>query len=154
MHIPGAEKKYISFRKEGNRKILILNAEDSSYTGLYRRFSRIKEFRLLIKIRFISGSPVAAAVFSQGRDSTYSLSLGKDSININGRIIPFNTGNWHVYEIFSENLNFASLSIDGEIVSGKIPPVKNERFEQPGTYLLNSGPGETSACEVEFIKIK
>ena len=154
MHIPDSEKKYIIFRKEGNKKILLLNAEGNSAAGLYSRFSRIKEFSLQLKTRFISGSPVAAAAFSQGQNSTYSLILGKDSININGRIIPFNTGNWHVYEIFSENPNFVSLSIDGEIISGKIPPASDERFSQPGTYLLNSGKGETSACEVEFIKIK
>jgi hypothetical protein len=154
MHVPGAEKKYITFRKEGNKKILLLNAEEISSAGLYSRFSRIKEFRLMIKARFISGSPVAAAAFSQGQNSIYSLTIGEGSININGRIIPFNTGNWHVYEIFSENPNFVSLSIDGEIISGRIPPANDERFNQPGTYLLYSDPGKTSECEVEFIKIK
>lgn len=152
MHVEG-EKSFINFRKEGDKKILVLNASEGSKAGLFNRFTRPREFRLKIKARFVSGSPVVITAFSPGKNSTYILSLGNDSINLNGRIIPFNTANWHVYEIFSENQNFASLSIDGQIVSGRIPPIQDSHFSQQGTYLMNT-EGEATVCELEFIKIR
>lgn len=153
MHIIDGEKSYINFRKDGDKKILVLNASEGSKGGLFSRFTRAREFKLKVKARFASGSPVVITAFSPGKNNSYILSLGNDSINLNGRIIPFNTANWHVYEVFSENQNFASLSIDGQIVSGRIPPVLDNRFSQQGTYLMNSD-GEAVLCELEFIKIR
>jgi len=153
-HLNSSGKSTINFRKEGEKKILILNAGEGSASGLFNRYSSRQGFTLRIKARFVSGDPVFIAAISADKNKTFYLNLHEKSVDVNGRIIPLDTVAWHVYEIRSGDMNFAEFSIDGEIVSGRIPPVHDERFNQPGTYLLKTSPGSGASCEVEYIKIR
>jgi len=154
IHLNSSGKSAINFRKEGEKKLLVLNAEKGSATGLFNRYSSRQGFTLQIKARFISGDPVFIAAISGDKNKAFYLNLHENSVDVNGRIIPLNTAAWHVFEIRSGDMNFAEFSIDGEMVSGRIPPLHDERFNQPGTYLLKTSPGSGASCEVEYIKIK
>lgn len=154
VHINISSKSSVNFRKESGKNLLVLNAEKGTVTGLYNRYSSRQGFTLRIKARFISGDPVFAAALSAEKNKTFYINLHENSVDVNGRIIPLDTTAWHVYEITSADMNFAEFRIDGEMVAGRIPPLHDERFNQPGTYLVKTSPGSESSCEVEYIKIR
>ena len=154
IHLNSSGKSGINFRKEGEKKILILNAGEGSASGLFNRYSSRQGFTLRIKARFVSGDPVFIAAISADKNKTFYLNLHEKSVDVNGRIIPLDTSQWHVYEIISGDMNFAEFRIDGDMVAGRIPPIHDERFNQPGTYLLKTSPGSGASCEVEYIKIR
>lgn len=154
VHLNNSAKNAINFRKENGKNLLVLNSEKGAVTGLYNRYSSRQSFTLRIKARFISGDPVFAAAISADKSKTFYINLHEKSVDVNGRIIPLDTAAWHVYEIISADMNFAELRINGEMVAGRIPPFHDERFNQPGTYLVKTSPGSGAACEVEYIKIR
>lgn len=108
----------------------------------------------MVRARFISGSPLTLAAYAIDRENIFSIKIENEKIEVNGRSIPLHTTDWHNYEISSTDGKFAELSIDGQLVSGRIPPVSESSFNERGIYLLSQQAGGISNCEVEFIKVR
>ncbi|HOP64827.1 MAG TPA: SH3 domain-containing protein [Spirochaetota bacterium] len=153
-HIPGADTSAINFKKESQGNLLVYNSRGIGTTGLYSRFNVSRNFRMVVRARFISGSQLTLAAYAIDRDNIFSLKLENEKIDVNGRSIPLHTTDWHNYEITSDNGKFATLSIDGQLVSGRIPPATENGFNERGIYLLNQRAGGLTSCEVEFIRIR
>lgn len=108
----------------------------------------------MVRGRFISGSPLTLAAYVIDRENVFSIKIENEKIEVNGRSIPLHTTDWHNYEISSTDGKFAELAIDGQLVSGRIPPVSDGPFSERGIYLLGQQAGGLSSCEVEFIKVR
>ena len=92
--------------------------------------------------------------YSLGGGSSFYVKLMDETINVAGRTIPVHTGDWHEYTLSSLDGKFATLAIDGEVVSGRITPVSLAPYGNRGVYCLLSDEQDTSKAEVEYIKIK
>lgn len=153
-HIPGADATAVNFRKQAQGNLLVFNSKGIGYTGLYSRFNVSRSFRIMVRARFISGSPIVIAAYAIDRDNVFSIKAENEKIEVNGRSIPLHTTDWHNYEISSTDGKFAELSIDGQLVSGRIPPAAGTGFNERGIYLLSQQAGGLSSCEVEFIRVR
>ena len=153
-HIEGAVKNAISFVNIGSSRMAVLDSNDGGTSGLYARYNASRAFNILIKARYTGGNSFTLLVYSLGSGDVFSLALESEMINICGRTIPLHTSDWHDYRLISEDGKFASLSVDGEIISGRIPTVKKEGFTMRGIYALCSARGETSKGEVQYIKAR
>ncbi|PKL16663.1 MAG: hypothetical protein CVV49_15135 [Spirochaetae bacterium HGW-Spirochaetae-5] len=153
-HIKDADAGAISFKKISSGNIIVFNSKGIAHTGLYSRLNTSRTFKLMIRGRFISGAPVILAAYSMERGEVYHIKLEGEKVEVNGRSIPIHGTDWHNYELASEDGKFASFSIDGEMVSGRIPSVTDNIFSDRGVYMLYQYAGGVSSCEVEFIKIK
>lgn len=153
-HVPGADVSAVSFKKQAQGNLLVFNSKGIGYTGLYTRFNVSRNFRVIVRARFISGSTLVLAAYAIDRDNVFSIKIEGERIDVNGRSIPLHTTDWHNYEISSADGRFAELSIDGQLVSGRIPPVSGSGFTERGIYLLSQQAGGLSACEVEFIRVR
>ena len=83
----------------------------------------------------------------------YYLKLFDEEIDVSGRRVPIHTSDWHEYHLVIERGEFAKLLIDGEIILGRIPPVKSKLFRIKGLYCLVSTESEVSLGEIEYLKI-
>jgi len=153
-HVPGADATAVNFRKQTQGNLLVFNSKGIGSTGLYSRFNVSRNFRIMVRARFISGSPLVLASYTIDRDNVFSIKIENEKIEVNGRSIPLHTTDWHNYEISSADGKFAELSVDGQLVSGRIPPVSDGIFNERGVYLLSQQAGGLSNCEVEFIKVR
>ncbi len=151
-HIPGGEKQAISFFKNGDTNIARCSC-DKKTAGLYSRCNTSSSFIVSCRARFISGDIISIFAYT-AKDGVHYLDLSKESIDISGRKIPLNTTDWHDYTLKSDNGRFASLYIDGELVSGRIPFSKSDNFPLRGLYTLFSAEGKTSKAEMEYIKVR
>lgn len=153
-HVPGSDVTAVSFRKQSQGNILVFNSKGIGATGLYTRFNVSRNFRMIVRARFISGSPLFLASYSIDKGNSFSIKLDNEKIEVNGRSIPLHTTDWHNYEISSDDGKFASLSVDGQLISGRIPPAAEIGLNERGIYLLVQQGGGLSNCEVEFIKAR
>lgn len=153
-HVPGADATAVNFKKQAQGNLLVFNSKGIGLTGLYSRFNASRNFRIMVRARFISGSPVILSAFTIDRENVFSIKIENEKIEVNGRSIPIHTTDWHNYEISSADGKFAELSIDGQLISGRIPPVSDITFTERGIYLLSQQAGSLSNCEVEFIKVR
>ncbi len=153
-HIPGADATAVNFKKHAQGNLIVFNSKGIGDTGLYSRFNVSRNFRMLVRARFISGSPLILAAYAIDRGNVFTLRIETEKIDVNGRGIPLHTTDWHNYEISSTDGKFASLSIDGQLVSGRIQPVSENRLNERGIYLLSQQAGGVSNCEVEFIRVR
>ena len=153
-HVPGADATAVNFRKQSQGNLLVFNSKGIGTTGLYSRFNVSRNFRIMVRARFISGSPLILASYAIDRDNVFFIKFENEKIEVNGRSIPLHTTDWHNYEISSTDGKFAELSVDGQLISGRIPPVSENIFNERGIYLLSQQAGGLSSCEVEFIKVR
>ena len=153
-HVKGADASAISFKKISSGNIVVFNSKGISTTGLYSRFNTSRTFKIMVRGRFVSGAPVILTAYSIERSEHYSIKLEAEKVDVNGRSIPIKGTDWHNYELTSEDGKFAMFSIDGQMVSGRIPSVTDSIFSDRGVYMLYQYAGGVSSCEVEFIKIK
>ncbi len=153
-HIKESDTSAVSFKKQGSGNLIVYNSQGVSHTGLYSRFNTSRSFKLRARARFRSGAPVILAAYSLDRGEVYYIKIESDKVDVNGRTIPVNANDWHNYEIFSDDGKFASFLIDGQLVAGRIPSVRENAFSQRGVYLLYQTQGNASSCEVEFVKIR
>ncbi len=153
-HIKDADASAVSFKKLTSGNIVVFNSKGIANTGLYSRFNTSRTFKIMVRGRFVSGAPVILAAYSIEKGDMYSIKLDSEKVDVNGRSIPIKGTDWHNYELASEDGKFASFSIDGQMVSGRIPSVTNNIFSDRGVYILYQYAGGLSSCEIEFVKIK
>lgn len=153
-HINGADASAVIFKKTTSGNIIVFNSKGIATTGLYSRINTSRTFKIMVRARFLSGAPVILAVYTIERGENYYIKLEGEKVDVNGRSIPIHGTDWHNYELASEDGKFATFSIDGQIVSGRIPSVTDSTFSDRGVYMLYQYAGGVSSCEVEFIKIK
>jgi len=153
-HVKDADAGAVSFKKTTSGNIVVFNSKGIAATGLYSRLNTSRTFKIMVRGRFISGAPVILAVYSIERGENYYIKLEGEKVDVNGRSIPIHGTDWHNYELASEDGKFATFSIDGQMVSGRIPSVTDGTFSDRGVYMLYQYAGGVSSCEVEFIKIK
>ncbi len=154
-HVEGADRSAVIFRKQLDRNTLVYNSKGTGITGLFTRINTTRSFRIIVRARFISGAPVTLLAYSIDQGAVYYIRLDSEKIDVNGRGIPIRTSEWHNYELSSDDGKFASLTVDGQMLSGRIPAAADGNFALRGLYMLYQQPGggETSA-EVEFIKAR
>lgn len=154
-HIEGADKTAVIFKKQAAGNLLVFNSKGQAATGLFTRVNTTRSFRLLIRARFASGAPVTLVAYSIEKDYVYIIRAENDRIEVNGRSIPLKTSDWHNYELSSDDGRFASLTVDGQLISGRIPAVSDQVFGNRGIYMLCQQPGSVgTVAEIEFIKIR
>lgn len=153
-HVKDSDSTAISFKKTPAGNTVVFNSKGIATAGLYSRLNTSRNFKMLTRGRFISGAPVLLAVYSMERGEHYYIKLESEKVDINGRSIPIHGTDWHNYELASEDGKFATFSIDGQMVSGRIPAVIDSTFSERGVYILYQYAGGVSSCEVEFIKIR
>ncbi|MBP7736104.1 MAG: SH3 domain-containing protein [Spirochaetes bacterium] len=153
-HVPGGESAGINFSNKGGRKIAELNSAKGSTSGLFSRFSASRAFSIQSRARFTGGDGLTIFAYSPGGDAAYYVRLTADQVEFCGRTIPLRTLDWHDFLLSSEDGRFAKLTIDGEMVSTKIEPVKSGSFPTRGIYCLFSAKNENSRGEMEFIKVR
>ena len=153
-HIKDADLSAVSFKKLSTGNVLVFSTKGIADTGLYNRINTSKIFKLMIRARFVSGDPVILAVYALEKGDIFYIKLDNEKIEVNGRSIPINGTDWHNYELSSEDGKFGILSIDGQLISGRIPPAANKLFNNRGVYILHQPAGSISSCEIEFIKIR
>jgi hypothetical protein len=153
-HVKDADAGAVSFKKTPSGNIIVFNSKGIAATGLYSRINTSRTFKIMVRGRFVSGAPVILAVYSIERGENYNIKLEGEKVDVNGRSIPIHGTDWHNYELASEDGKFATFSIDGQMVSGRIPSVTDSTFSDRGVYMLYQYAGGVSSCEVEFIKIK
>lgn len=153
-HIKDADASSVSFRKTTSGNMIIYGSKGIAHTGLYSRFNTSRMFKLFVRTRFVAGAPVTLAAYSIDRGDVYFIKLDAEKVEVNGRSIPIHGTDWHNYEISSDDGKFGSFSIDGQMVSGRIPAVNDRVFSERGVYLLYVPAGGVSSCEIELVKIK
>jgi hypothetical protein len=153
-HIKDADAGAVSFKKNASGNIIVFSSKGIANTGLYSRINTSRTFKMMIRARFVTGAPVILTAYSMERSEVYSIKLETEKVDVNGRSIPIHGTDWHNYELSSEDGKFAAFSIDGQMVSGRIPPVTDNAFSDRGVYLLFQYAGGVSSCEVEFVKIR
>jgi hypothetical protein len=149
-----SDKSPISFTAFKNSKILKTVPKQSILSGLFRKYNFPKAFTVSTSARYLSGKSVTIFALSYSQDKVYLLRLTSDSAEICGRNIPINGSDWHEYKLESLDGNLASFYIDGELVSARIPSVKNQLFPLKGIYIMHSSPEDTGAAEMQYFKLR
>ena len=151
-HINDTGKSSIGFYNTGTNKIARLK-NSTAPAGIFNRYSTAREFILQVRARHCGGCPVVIAhVLPDGK--THSLRLCGESLKISGRKIPLHTSDWHTYTLESMDGKYASLLIDGEVISGRIEPVRIPHFTHRGIYSMYSQGKAPSCCEVDYIRVR
>lgn len=149
-----SDKSPITFTALKNSRILKTSPKQSVISGLFRKYNFPKAFTVSTRARFLSGKSVTIFSVAYSADKVYTLRLSGDSAEICGRNIPINTSEWHEYKLESLDGNLASLHIDGELVSARIPYIKNSLFALKGIYIMHSSAEDTGAAEMEYFKLR
>lgn len=153
-HLKNADVSAVNFKKQSSGNIIVYNSKGASHTGLFSRYNTSRTFKLFVRGKFISGAPLMLAAYTLDRGEVYYIKIEAEKVEVNGRSIPIHGTDWHNYELASEDGKFASFLIDGQLVSGRIPTVKETALGQKGVYLLCQTQGNASSCEIEFVKIR
>jgi len=152
-HISEAHALAISFRKEVNRSMVQLKAPADKTAGLYNRYPATRAFTIEAEGRHLKGSlTLFAYVTDQG--TSFRIDLSEETVHVNGRSIPAHAGEWHTYRLESTDGKFATLYIDNDMVSGRIPAIKEAPFSTRGIYCLVSAKGNESEGELRSVKVR
>lgn len=157
LQLDDAGKSGIGFRNSGGAKLIVLNSAVGLHTGLFSRYNASKAFSAAARARYIGGDGFMLIVYSLGNEIFY-LRIQNETVDVCGRTIPLHTGDMHDYRLTSDDGRFASLSVDGEVLSAKIPPVKSAaaggNYIGRGLYILCSQADEESRGEAEYVKVR
>ena len=146
-------KSAISFMNYGKLRIAAINSKQGESAGIFARYNASRAFTIIVRARYTGGDGYSVFIYSLGSE-VFRLSLQNELVDICGRSIPMHTGDWHDYKLSSDDGKTASLMVDGEIISGRIPAVKDDAFTTRGLYALYSNQEEESKGEIEYIKAK
>ena len=131
IHIAGADTRSIVFYEKAGRRIAKLSSAAESGAGLYRRVPGAAAFTIIARGRYVSGESLSLVAYSMGARGAWSVRLGKEEIDVSGRKIPLGTAEWHEYRITSDDGRFASVHVDGELISSRIPPRREGEYALP-----------------------
>ena len=84
----------------------------------------------------------------------FFIKLKDEMINVCGRTIPVHTSSWHEYVIESEDGKFATLTLDGKVISGRIEPVIYKDLNTRVIYSAVSPFDIESEGEIDYIKVQ
>ncbi len=154
IHAAGKKSDAIGFTAAGDRRVAFLKGAKGEPSGLFNRFTTSRAFTLVARARHTGGGPVSTAAYSLGNGTVFQLVIAEEAIEISGRKIPAATSMWHEYRLESDDGRFASLSIDGEVVAGRIKPENNSAFTLRGIYCLYSDGSAPAGAEIDFLKIR
>lgn len=153
-HMDATDKSSIGFSAKTDKKTAILKSAKGASAGLYTRYSASRAFTIQSRGRFVSGGYAVFFAYMLSPGKGFYLASSGDEIDICGRKIPLRTTDRHDYTLESKDGELASLYVDGELLSARIPVVQIKGFSQRGVYILQaSGENEVSA-EMDFIKIR
>jgi len=152
-HIPGGHALAISFRKEVAVNMVQLKAGPEHTAGLYNRYPATRAFTIEAEGRHLQGTLTLFAYVTD-RGTSFRIDLSGETVHVNGRSIPAHAGEWHIYRLESSDGKFATLYIDNEMVSGRIPAVKASPFTSRGIYCLVSSKGKTSQGELKKLRVR
>ncbi|MEJ5362780.1 MAG: SH3 domain-containing protein [Spirochaetota bacterium] len=147
-HVYAGFAQAISFNKLNNKNIIKINTAEKG--GLYKKTGSFQNLVCRVKGRLLDGKVVLAAVVGYGKLAA-TITLEPEFVDVCGYRIPFNTFQWHEYELRSEGKMF-TLYIDGELVARKIAAQKHDLLQSSGVYVLVSQ--SRAHAEMEYIKIK
>jgi hypothetical protein len=153
-HVDGGEMSSITFVDRKDSRIIKINSPKGNTAGLFRRTAGSYSFSIQARARFISGDSMTLFAWVTGGDKTFMIKISGEEIDVSGRKIPIHASDWHEYLLSSDDGKFARVYIDGELVSSRIPPVKNSHFRMKGLYCLHSSAEESSSAEIEYIKVR
>lgn len=151
-HLEESDPGTISFTTLETSRVLRLSSENTQ-AGLYTRYAVPPAYTLEIRGRLLAGDAVELVAITVTKESSLVLTFADGSVSIGGRTIPVDTSQWHLYRIESDGTQ-ASLAIDGDTVSSRIVPEKDERFSERGVYILYTPSGKRAIAEVSHIKIR
>ncbi len=154
IHVTGAPSEAIGFTASGDSRIAFLNAAKREQTGLFNRFSTSRAFSVEVRAQHTGGGPVTVIAYSLGNGIVFQIDVSSEKVEISGREIPATASMWHKYRLESDDGRYASLSIDGEIVAGRIKPVNNSAFNLRGIYCLYSEGASPAGAQLDYIKIR
>jgi hypothetical protein len=147
-------KGFISFVNRGTMRVALVSAGKEKRSGIFTRYNASRAFTILCRARYIEGDALTIFAYAFGDGTVYSVTLKAEEVNVCGRTIPLHTSDWHDYRLSSDDGRFATLSVDGEVLSGRITAVRKNQFPMRGIYALYSEQGETSSGEVQFIRAR
>lgn len=153
-HVDNGVTTAISFSNSGSSRIAVLNSEEGKRAGLYSRYNTSRKFSILVRGRYTGGERVLLFAYCLDGEEVFPLWLENEMIEICGRTIPLHTSDWHDYRLESRDGKFATLLVDGEILSGRIAAEKREEFVKRGIYLLCSTEEESSKGEAQYLKTR
>lgn len=153
-HLPEADPAGISFSAVGGRKIASVSSRRGTSAGLFMRSNAPRAFTIKARGRFAGGDGLTLFAYVIGTGAAYVLKMRPGAVDVSGRTVPLNTAAWHDYELSSEDGRYATLRIDGEVVSSRIEAVKSPQFQRSGIYSLCSSKDESSQGEIEYLKIR
>lgn len=153
-HMDDTVMEALGFTERGDLHIAMVNSAKGKSAGLFSRYNASRAFTIECRARYTGGDAVTIFAYSMGNGAVYNVTLKNETIDVCSRIIPVHTGDWHDYRLQSDDGKFATLSIDGEIVSGRILPVKIDAFAMRGLYCLYSSAAEESKGEIQYIKVR
>ncbi len=153
-HISKSNKESITFRKNSNNHIVILQADENTSSGLFNRFPTGKAFTLITRARYIDGHTSLLAGYVLYSGLGYFIELHRNGVEICGKKYTLNTQSWHTYTLESRDGINASLIVDNKKIADNINMIRMKGYEQRGVYVLGSQPGIKSFAELDYIKIK
>lgn len=151
--IKGAHHDAISFKKRGKGNLVHVSSSGKETAGLYNRYPTTRAFTLETEGRHLKGTFTLAACVDE-KKRVFKIDLAEEKVNINGRSIPLHTADWHTYRLESKDGKFATLYIDNEMVSGRIPAVTDPLLNARGIYCLVSPPGSAAEGEIKKVRMK
>ena len=154
-HVPGADPSSIMFYSKPDTSIAMIESPSNKTAGLYRPYRVPRSFHINMRARYSGGDAVTILACVSPAGNSFIIRLKKGTIEISGRTIPLHTEKWHEYTLSSKDGRYASLRVDGEIISGRIQPVKAASvFSRAGLYCLCSPEGESAKGEIDYLKVR
>lgn len=152
-HVDDSGRTGISFINSGENRLALLKSDAGMKTGLFARYNSTRAFAVLAEARYAGRDGFTLFAYCQG-DKAFYLNIQNEQIDVCGRIIPLHTGDWHDYRLESEDGQYAALTVDGQLLSGRIPGAAGTDFTDRGIYLMYSGNRLSSSGEVRYIKVR
>ena len=152
-HLKPDSSSVISFEKHTDGGIARIKSNGSMEAGLYRRVAAFRSFQVQARARFTGGEGITLLALVVPGNGVYRLTLEKGGIDVSGRKVPFDVDDWHQYELKSGNGVNATLLVDGEILSAKIQPVKDDAYQKQALYILHCREGVPGMAEMQYIRI-
>ncbi|MCU0848943.1 MAG: SH3 domain-containing protein [Spirochaetes bacterium] len=153
-HIQGSDRSAIGFASRSGKKTAVINSSRAGSAGLFVRHGTTRSFTISSRARLTGGGSLVILAYGMGNGLSFYVKLMPQTVESSGRTVPVKTGEWHTYTLKSEDGRFASLYIDGEMITTRIEASVIQELKQRGVYCLYSPKNEESTGEIEYIKIK
>ncbi len=154
IHVKDSDVSTVTFYETKGMRIAKLNSPKGKLSGLYRRTTSGFSFDIVARGRLVNGDSMVLVGYLVNENSFFYVRLRKDEIEVSGRTIPLQTSGWHDYRLLSEDGRFAKIFVDGELLSSRIPSIKDTPPGNRGLYCMLSSRNDSSEGEVEYIKMR